>query len=143
MLFKADDSPVLIKKPLKKKAKCNKNRSFHDSLKYLLFTSQFFGLFPLNGVLSADPENMNFSWCTFRTLYSLLISTSAILESVWCAYFLINKQEPFEIPQLSKYSRTQHFIFDLCGYFPLFSERLYIRRCSGSYFEFAYIESLF
>ncbi|XP_044750450.1 gustatory receptor for sugar taste 64f [Coccinella septempunctata] len=101
MFFVNKDSPILLKKSLRNKTKCRKNRGFHDSLKYLLFTSQFFALFPLNGVLESNYRKMYFSWFTIRTLYALIVSWAAILEGIWCAYFLAQTNDPFEIYELN------------------------------------------
>ncbi|XP_045471837.1 uncharacterized protein LOC123678726 [Harmonia axyridis] len=101
IIFQGEDLPVPQKKSQKLKTDGKFNRSFHDSVKYLLFTCQFFALFPLNGVLESNHKNMYFSWFSLRTISCLIVSCAAVLEGIWCIYFLTQKTDRFEIYELN------------------------------------------
>jgi hypothetical protein len=46
-----------------------------------MVATQFFGLFPLSGLLTDDPNNVKFKWLSLRTAFSLSFICSAIFAA--------------------------------------------------------------
>lgn len=52
--------------------------SFHESIRFLVITAQFFGVMPLQNV-TKDATKVHFNWRSFGVLYSLSNSIAAFL----------------------------------------------------------------
>lgn len=66
---------------LEKKSKFNTNTSFHESIKYILVFSQFFGVLNVQNVTDRDERNLKFSWKSKRTIYAMLFLVCGSCES--------------------------------------------------------------
>lgn len=60
--------------------------SFHRSIFPVLFVTQLFGFFPVQGISALHTHHLRFKWISLRTLYSSVIIvlglTIAILEMI-------------------------------------------------------------
>jgi len=64
------------------KAKRGKNNpSFHESIGPVLAVGQFFGMLPVDGVLSKDVDYLEFRWKSPKTIYSMIFLLFGTIES--------------------------------------------------------------
>ncbi|XP_035779919.1 gustatory receptor for sugar taste 64a-like [Anopheles albimanus] len=53
--------------------------NFHASIRPILLIFLLFGQFPLHGILFHDPARWQFRWCSFQTLFCLLLVHAGLL----------------------------------------------------------------
>ncbi|ETN59577.1 hypothetical protein AND_008844 [Anopheles darlingi] len=53
--------------------------SFHTFIRPVLLIFLLFGQFPLHGILRYDPTRWQFRWCSFQTLFCLLLVHAGLL----------------------------------------------------------------
>lgn len=61
--------------------KNSENPSFHQSVGPILVYGQFFGLLPVDGVLSKDESQVKFRWKSIKTIYSMFFLLCGTIES--------------------------------------------------------------
>lgn len=57
------------------------NPSFHQSVGWALAYGQFFSMLPVDGVLAADEEQVEFRWRSIKTIYSMIFLFCGTVES--------------------------------------------------------------
>jgi hypothetical protein len=68
-----------------------------------MITAQFFGLFPLSGLLTDDPNEVKFKWISLRTAFSLSFICCAIFATISISIHQY-QQGPFTPGALGKVS---------------------------------------
>lgn len=58
--------------------------SFHDAIKPIFKVSQFFGILPVDNVLSKEISSVEFRWKSIKTIYCLAFLTCASIECILC-----------------------------------------------------------
>lgn len=74
-------------------------------LRHILFAAQFFGMLPVEGVLSGDARDLRFRWCSPRVFYTLLLTAPTFLLTAM-AFYRISKEEEDTVSMFSKLIET-------------------------------------
>ncbi|KAF5273007.1 hypothetical protein FQR65_LT17248 [Abscondita terminalis] len=60
----------------------NNEERFHKSIAFIIVLGQFFALMPLHGVTGETERSINFTWKSWKLLYTVLI----VIGSLFCVY---------------------------------------------------------
>lgn len=72
------------------------NQNIHSSFKFIIIIAQCFGFFPVQGILSKDPQLLKFSWWSVRVAINFIIGfvayicASAHLRRLFIGTFTLN-----------------------------------------------------
>ncbi|KAH8302852.1 hypothetical protein KR044_011230, partial [Drosophila immigrans] len=70
--------------------------SFQEAIKPVLIIAQIFALMPVRGVSSKYAEDLSFSWLSFRSCYSLVVSILFVISSGYMAAFVMHVNFDFD-----------------------------------------------
>lgn len=58
--------------------------SFHQTFSFVIVFGQFFGIMPLHGIMTKDPQEIRFKWKSIRFFYAIYNVTGALIMGCFC-----------------------------------------------------------
>lgn len=69
--------------------------TFHNAIKPVLLIGQFFGVMPVENILTRDPSQLKFTWKSVRFMFALFITLSCGAEALLTVYWTFSRRVEF------------------------------------------------